>query len=152
MRNLESVLENCNAELTEKSEKPKSNIRTIQNELPQRTFTSNFNKRKKVGDQSETKRSQAGLNKTSPKYSPKPSPKSESKANENTVFPFPPRSASPKSISKSFSPKLKRDISNSLKKLSDISSPIKMAANKEEQDNSRMGKFYCLLLPLGFYG
>ncbi|KAK6618695.1 hypothetical protein RUM43_013086 [Polyplax serrata] len=133
LRNIELALENNSPDSILKSEKPKSNIRTIQSELPQRTITSNFNKRKNAGDQEETRKSQLELNKMSPKY-PQKSP---SKSTESTVFPFPPRSTSPKAISKSSSPKLKRDISNSLKKLVDISSPIKMVMNdKEEQDSS----------------
>lgn len=123
MRTLESIIENGKEESV-RSERPKSNIRTIHSELPQRTFSSSFNKRKKTGD--ETRRSQADLSKASPKPSPKQSPKSGgNKANEDTLFPFPPRCPSPKPASRSSSPKLKRDISTSLKKLSSISNSPK---------------------------
>lgn len=138
IKTLESVFECDNEEnVTKNQEKPRSNIRTIQSELPQRTFTSNFNKRKKMGDQDDNKWNQSELNKLSPKYSTKMSPKSGNKTTEGTLFPFPPRSSSPKSISRSSSPKLKRDISSSLKKLADISSPFKININDvKEQDGS----------------
>lgn len=136
-----SIIENGTCKLEKKSprpksEKPRSNIRTIQSELPQRTFSSNFNKRNKKRDQDEqVKESQTDID----KMSPKPSPKVTAITNEDTLFPFPPRSASPKPLSRSASPK-HRSSSTNLKKLAERSSSTKLNVEVEDKQETRPSK------------
>lgn len=58
-----------------KSERPKSSVRTVQSDIPQRTFSTNFNKRK-------TRTDGGSEGRRSPRVTPR---------EEKTMFPFPPR-------------------------------------------------------------
>lgn len=75
MKNFGDLVENGNyiyekKKPRPKSERPKSSVRTIQNDIPQRTFSTNLNKRKVRGED------------RSPRGTPR---------EEKTMFPFPPR-------------------------------------------------------------
>lgn len=129
LRNLESVVEN--RKFRPKTEKPRSNVKTIQSELPQRTFSINFNRRSRKRDQDITpKTSQVDLDKMSPKLSPKLC----NKTNGDTLFPFPPRSASPTPLPRSASPKHSKGSSSTFK-ISKQSSTTNVNLDVEEEDS-----------------